>query len=166
MQLARKLLHLFGLSMFLATVVSGCAASGEAAPKPGTSQGSVFATLPNRTSCDAIGSSDLHSPEEGIWYQTHCLPVSAFPQGVASTVCNRLSMDATEFSQVGPGLYVYRPTAGSTAYLWLATTPTCFDIVSARVVTFVCNDRTISFQWDARAACEKHGAILARINGS
>jgi hypothetical protein len=150
--------------MLLASVVTACATNGEAALKPPVSAGGVFATLPDRTSCAAIGTSDLRSPQEGIWYQTHCLAVSAFPQGVATTDCNRLALDGAEFSQAAPGLYVYRPTAGSTAYLWLATTPVCFDIVSARVVTFVCSDRTVSFKWDARAACAEHGGILARIN--
>jgi hypothetical protein len=120
----------------------------------------------DRTDCASIGTSDLLSPLEGVWYQTHCLPASAFPQGVATTSCNRASLAAIDFPQVAPGLFTFRQTESSIAYLWYATSPNCLDLVSGRVVMAVCVDQAISFQSDRRLSCAGHGGLLVRINGN
>ena len=154
------------ISIVIALVVSACAVVSEAKPaSSGTETGAAVAKA-DRSDCAAIGSSDLHSPLEGVWYQTHCLAPSAFPQGVATTNCNRPSIAATEFRQVAPGLFIFRQTESSTAYLWYATTPNCLDLVSGRLVTAVCTDRAISFQSDLRLSCSDHGGVLVRINGN
>ena len=153
----------------LVAVVSACARSGEATwltgqPSPNLNEGITLTGL-DRRDCGAIGSSDLRSPQEGVWFQTHCLPASQFPQGVASTNCNRLALSLGEFRMVAPGLYVFRREASSLAFLWYASTPECFDLVSERVVTAVCADRAVSFKWDLSTACAGHGGVLAQVNG-
>jgi hypothetical protein len=154
------------IAIVLATAVAACAKSGEAKLSDMRPDTGSSVTKADRTSCAAIGTSDLLSPTEGVWYQTHCLPASAFPQGVATTSCNRPAIAAIEFRQVASGLFVFRQTESSPAYLWYATTPNCLDLVSGRVVTAVCVDRAISFQSDLRQSCSGHGGILVRINGN
>jgi hypothetical protein len=154
------------ISIVLIAAISACAQVGGALPSVRQSDAGGSVTQADRTSCAAIGTSDLLSPTEGVWYQTHCLPASAFPQGVATTSCNRPTVAAIEFRQVAPGLFVFRQSESSPAYLWYATTPNCLDLVSGRVVTAVCVDRAISFQSDLRLSCLSHGGILVRINGN
>jgi hypothetical protein len=72
-------------------------------------------------------------------------------------------LDPAEFTLVAPGLYVYRQAPGSRAYLWSSESDTCFSLVSGRVVTVVCADLTVSFQW-IDDACSTHGGILAAVN--
>ena len=120
--------------------------------------------LADRMSCPEIGISDLRSPLEGIWYQGNCVAASTTPLLDGSTVCNRSALDAGEFAEVAPGLHVFRRSFASTGYLWYARSEGCFDLVSARVVTMVCVDLTVSFAWDAKA-CTAHGGVLTRVNG-
>jgi len=77
--------------------------------------------------------------------------------------CNRTSLDPAEFTLVAPGLYVFQQTPASLAYLWYASSETCFELVSSRVVTAVCADQTVSFNWKA-SACSVHGGVLAGVN--
>ncbi len=118
-----------------------------------------------RTSCEAIGSSDLRVPTEGVWFQSNCVPILEGPLVASTTSCNRTSLTAGEFTAVSDGLYVYRRAPAATAYLWYASSEACFDLVSARVVTAVCVDQAVSFAWDARSACSRHGGVLAWVNG-
>jgi hypothetical protein len=154
------------VSIVTALLVSACAVVSEAKPVARPPDTGASVTRADRTNCAQIGNSDLHSPLEGIWYQTNCLRASQFPQGVATTSCNRPSLAAAEFRMVAPGLFIYRQTASSPAYLWYATTPNCLDLVSGRVITGVCVNRVISFQSDLRAACSPHGGVLLQINGN
>jgi hypothetical protein len=117
----------------------------------------------SRTSCDEFGSSDLRSPAEGVGFQANCTVSPASDIG-STKACNRTSLDPAEFVLVAPGLYVYRHTEASRAYLWYGRSGTCFELVSARVVTVVCNDQTVSFNWSADA-CAAHGGVLATVNG-
>jgi hypothetical protein len=98
------------ISIVTALVVSACAVVSEAKPTARPADTGASVTRADRTNCAQIGNSDLHSPLEGIWYQTNCLPASRFPQGVASTICNRPSLAAAEFRMVAPGLFTYRQT--------------------------------------------------------
>lgn len=154
------------IAIILTAAVTACATSGEAKLSGSPPDTGSSVTKADRTNCADIGTSDLLSPTEGVWYQTHCLPASAFPQGVATTSCNRATIAAIEFRQVASGLFVFRQTESSPAYLWYASTPNCLDLVSGRVVTAVCVDRAISFQSDLRLSCSGHGGILVRINGN
>jgi hypothetical protein len=153
------------ISILVAFCVVACATAGEATRLPRQPAG-VSLTRPDRADCELIRGSDLRSPQEGIWFQSHCLPASAYTQGgIAANRCNRLSLDVAEFRPVADGLYVYRQTAGASAFLWYATGPDCFALVSDRLVTAVCMDRAVSFKWDARSGCAVHGGVLTRING-
>ena len=118
-----------------------------------------------RTSCAEIGSSDLRSPPEGLWFESNCISPPAPALITNVTNCNRTSLDPAEFTPVAPGLYVTRQTQVSTAYLWYSSSETCFDLVSARVVTAVCADQAVSFEWNKRSACSGHGGVLAWVNG-
>ena len=122
------------------------------------------AALANRTSCAEIARSDLRSPPEGLWFESNCLLVPEPPLVANVTNCNRTSLDPTEFTSVAPGLFVTRQTPSSPAYLWYASSETCFDLVSARIVTAVCADQTVSFRWGT-GACIAHGGVLAWVNG-
>ena len=73
-------------------------------------------------------------------------------------------LDPAEFVLVAPGLYVYRYAQASRASLWFASSDTCFNLVSARVVTVVCSDQTVSFSWSADA-CAAHGGVVTTVNG-
>ena len=117
----------------------------------------------NRTSCAEIGSSDLRSPLEGLWFQHNCLTIPVSPLLADTPNCNRTSLDPAEFTLVAPGLYVFQQTPASLAYLWYASSETCFELVSSRVVTAVCADQTVSFNWKA-SACSVHGGVLAGVN--
>ena len=57
--------------------------------------------LTHRTSCAEIGSSDLRSPSEGLWFQSNCMAVAPVPLVATSTSCNRTWLDPTEFASVG-----------------------------------------------------------------
>ena len=120
--------------------------------------------LANRTSCAQFGVSDLRSPLEGLWFQNNCLAIPVSPLSGNSANCNRTSLDPAEFTLVAPGLYVFQQTPASLAYLWYASSETCFDLVSARVVTAVCANQTVSFNWNV-SACSGHGGVLAQVNG-
>ena len=124
----------------------------------------VKTLLAGRTSCAEIGISDLQSPVEGLWFQTNCSSnVSPQPNQV-STNCNRSTLDDS-FTSVAPGLFVSRLNSGSLGFLWYSQSEGCFDLVSARVVTAVCVDQTVSFDWSARSGCTGHGGVLAWVNG-
>lgn len=120
--------------------------------------------LADRTSCIEIDRSDLRSPQEGLWFQSNCVPVSGSPLLASSTDCNRRALDPADFTEVSPGLHVFRQSWASQGYLWYAGSEGCFDLVSARVVTAVCIDLAVSFEWDANA-CSAHGGILTWVNG-
>lgn len=120
--------------------------------------------LADRTSCAEMGSSDLRSPPEGVWYQANCVPAFALPLIAPITSCNRTSLDLAEFTEVSPGLYVFRQAGATSAYLWFASSGGCFDLVSTRVVSAVCADQTVSFSWSKRA-CSSHGGVLTWVNG-
>jgi hypothetical protein len=154
------------IAILLAAVVSACAVVSEAKPASRQSDTDASVVRADRIDCASIGTSDLLSPLEGVWYQTHCLPASAFPQGVATTSCNRPSLASLDFREVAPGLFTFRQTASSTAYLWYATSPNCLDLVSGRMVMAVCVDRAVSFQSDRRLSCAGHRGALVRINGN
>ena len=118
----------------------------------------------DRRSCAEIGGSDLRSPAEGVWFQASCLASREPSLTALITDCNRVALD-DRFALVAPGLYVFRPTQSSGAFLWYARSATCLDLVSTRAVTAVCVDQTVSFNWNARAACATHGDVLAWVNG-
>ena len=101
---------LFAGSFVFTVLVAACAVAGEAKQALPAPAEPVVVGRSDRTNCALIGSSDLLSPLEGVWYQTHCLPASAFPQGVATTSCNRPSLAVAEFRQVAPGLFIFRQT--------------------------------------------------------
>jgi len=161
-----KQITLILIATLLAGVVSACAVVSEARPATRQADADAVVVKADRTDCALFGSSDLLSPLEGVWYQTHCLPASAFPQGVATTTCNRACLAAIDVRQVAPGLFIFRQTESATAYLWYATSPYCLDLVSGRVVMAVCVDQAISFQSDRRLSCAGHGGVLVRINGN
>ena len=56
--------------------------------------------LASRTSCAEIGSSDLRSPSEGVWFQDNCLSVPGAPLLAPDTSCNRTSLDPAEFREI------------------------------------------------------------------
>ena len=119
----------------------------------------------DRTSCGEFGASDLRSPAEGVWFQDNCLTTAAVsPLEAKAANCNRTSVDPAEFTLIAPSLYVFRQTAASVAYLWYASSDTCFRLVSGRVVTAVCVNQSVSFNWDANA-CSGGGGVLALVNG-
>jgi hypothetical protein len=119
----------------------------------------------NRASCAEIGSSDLRLPAEGLWFQSNCVAVPELPFTALTTSCNRTRLGAAEFTEVSPRLFIFRQTLSSTAYLWYSSSESCFDLVSARVVTAVCADQAVTFQWNGRSACSSHGGVLAMVNG-
>ena len=124
----------------------------------------VGASLAGRTNCTEIGASDLRSPSEGLWFQSNCSASVSTQSNQVSTNCNRSSLDES-FTSIAPGLFVSRLNAGSFGFLWYSQSEACFDLVSARVVTAVCVDQTVSFDWSARAVCSAHGGVLAWVNG-
>ena len=124
----------------------------------------VRPSLAARTNCAEIGISDLRSPAEGLWFQSNCSPSVSTQSNQVSTNCNRSSLDDS-FMPIAPGLFVSRLTAGSLGFLWYSQSEACFDLVSARVVTAVCVDQTVSFDWSARSGCSAHGGVLAWVNG-
>jgi hypothetical protein len=119
----------------------------------------------DRTSCSEIGRSDLQLPSEGLWYQSNCIAIPELPLRASTTTCNKTSLNAAEFTKVSSVLYVFRQSAALPAYLWYSSSETCFDLVSARVVTAVCADQAVTFQWNARSACSGRGGVLAWVNG-
>lgn len=121
-------------------------------------------TIAGRTNCAEIGVSDLRSPAEGLWFQTNCTRTAGTQANLISTTCNRTSLD-NSFTQVAPGLFVSRLNAGSQGFLWYSESETCFDLVSARIVTAVCVDQTVSFDWRAGSGCSSHGGVLVLVNG-
>jgi hypothetical protein len=119
--------------------------------------------LPDRTACLDIGTSDLRSPREGLWFQDNCLPEAEGP--LAGTApCNRSTFDTPEFDQVTSDLHVFRQSPSSFGYLWYAGAEACIDLVSARIVTAVCVDMTVSFRWVADP-CAARGGVLTWVNG-
>jgi hypothetical protein len=133
---------------------------------PSAAEGLVEVTraLPDRTSCTEIGRSDLRSPAEGLWVQRNCVAPAQLPSTASVTVCNRTSLDPGEFTEVAPGLHVFRHPSAGQLYLWYASAEGCFDLVSDRVVTAVCRDQSVTFSWSA-SACSAHGGVLALVNG-
>lgn len=117
--------------------------------------------LPDRTSCADIGRTDLRSPAEGVWVEANCVTMRFIE---SSTSCNRTSVDAPEFVERAPQLYVFRGATAHQAYLWFESAAGCYDLVSSRSITAVCSDRTVTFSWDADA-CAGHGGVLFRVNG-
>jgi hypothetical protein len=124
----------------------------------------VSIALPDRSSCGEIGTSDLRSPREGLWFQSNCVAVPEAPLIATNTSCNRTSLNPTEYAAIGSGLFVYRQAPGSQGWLWYASAESCFDLVSTRVVTAVCADQTLSFSLNA-SACSSHGGVAAWVNG-
>ena len=120
--------------------------------------------LADRTNCAEIGRSDLQSPSEGLWFQSNCLAIPELPLTALTTNCNRTFLDRAEFIEVSPGLHVFRQSQASRAYLWYASSDACFDLVSTRVVTAICTDRTVSFDWKT-SVCSANGGVLAWVNG-
>lgn len=118
----------------------------------------------HRTSCAEIGASDLRSPLEGLWFQSNCAPILEPGLTAISTKCNRVSLEST-FAPVAPGLYVSRQSPAAQGFLWYASSEACFDLVSARAVTAVCADQTVSFSGNARSVCSSRGGVLAWVNG-
>jgi hypothetical protein len=116
----------------------------------------------DRTECAEFGSSDLRSPAEGVWYQANCTGTTE-PGRAGGAECNRTSLDPVNFRLVAPGLFVYSRTPTSRASLWYASSDTCYHLVSARAVTFVCADKTVSFS-RSDDACSAHGGVLAKVN--
>jgi hypothetical protein len=150
---------------FVVANASGRLPVGVPPPVLAAEQLTEFPRTPvNGTSCEEIGSSDLRSPLEGLWFQSNCIVRPEAPLGAASTSCNRTSLDSAEFREVSPGLYIFRQTPSSHAYLWHSSSETCFDLVSAKVVTAVCADQTVTFNWKT-SACSSHGGVLAWVNG-
>jgi len=124
----------------------------------------VNAPSPNgRTDCTAIGISDLRSAAEGVWYQSNCTATVGTQANEVSTKCNRTVLDRS-FTPIAPSLFVSRLTPGSLGFLWYASADACFDLVSTRVVTAVCNDQTVSFRQGAHSGCDAHGGVLAWVN--
>jgi hypothetical protein len=149
----------------LAFIASSRLHAGGALPASATEQSTgISEARGERTSCLEIGDSDLRSPVEGLWFENNCLAVAEAALVPTSTLCNGTSLPAGEFTEVSPGLYVFRQTRTAAAYLWYSSSDTCFDLVSARVVTAVCADQTVSFSWEA-SACSAHGGVLAWVNG-
>jgi hypothetical protein len=130
-----------------------------AADQPGHSSPAAV----DRTSCLEIGSSDLRSPGEGLWFQGHCVSSAVEPSAIAGS-CNRSVLDPAGFTEISPGLHVFRQSWSSMGYLWYAGADGCFSLVSSRIVTAVCVDLTVSFKWDA-GACAVHGGVLSWVNG-
>jgi hypothetical protein len=87
-----------------------------------------------------------------------------FVDGVAPS-CRRTSTDVPEFTQISPDLYVFRQGQGSAAFLWHASAAGCLDLVSSQVVTAICTDRAISFDWDESSSCASHGGVFTWVNG-
>jgi hypothetical protein len=142
---------------------SGWLQSGGSLPVAEAEQSTEPQALANRTSCAEFGGSDLRSPAEGVWFQRNCTARSASLQERSTAECNRTALDPAEFRLVAPGLYVFTQGPASRAYLWYSSSESCFDLVSARVVTVVCTDQTVSFDWSA-GACSAHGGVLASVN--
>jgi len=118
----------------------------------------------DRANCAEIGSSDLRSPPEGLWFQANCVAIAESPLMANTASCNRTSLDPAEFTEVASGLYVSRRTPASPGFLWYASAASCFNLVSAGVVTAVCADQTVTFNREANA-CSDHGGVLAWVNG-
>lgn len=134
-------------------------AAGELDPGPH----GVPRTLPPRNSCASITGTDLRSPEEGLWFERNCVTPTAH-RPASSTTCNRSEIDTHEFEEITPGLYIYRGSRSDHSYLWYASNEGCYDLVSSRLVSAVCADRTVTFRW-GNEACAQHGGILVRVNG-
>ena len=119
--------------------------------------------LVDRTNCLEIGSSDLRSPVEGLWFQDNC--AAGVSEGSpTSGVCNRNALDPVGFTEISPGLHIFRQSWASSGYLWFAGSDGCYSLVSPRIVTVVCVDLTVSFEWDA-GACSANGGVLTWVNG-
>jgi hypothetical protein len=117
----------------------------------------------DRTSCQEIGNSDLRSPGEGLWFQDNC--TAGVSEGSpTSGVCNRDALDPVGFTEISPGLHIFRQSWASSGYLWYAGSDGCYSLVSPRIVTVVCVDLTVSFEWDV-GACSSHGGVLTWVNG-
>jgi hypothetical protein len=129
-----------------------------AANEPGPSSPAV-----DRSSCLEIGSSDLRSPAEGLWFQANCA-AGVSERSPTSGACNRNALDPVGFTEISPGLHIFRQSWASSGYLWYAGSDGCFSLVSSRIVTVVCVDLTVSFKWDA-GACSSHGGVLTWVNG-
>ena len=152
----------FGAVAALAST-SGLIHLSRATPALGAGRSEAESRPPDRVSCDEFGLSDLRSPAEGVWYQSNCV---ALPLSLAAnvTTCNRTSMDEADFTPVAPGLFVTHGGSTSAAYLWYASSESCFDLVSTRAVTAVCTDDTVTFGWTS-SVCDAHGGVLAWVNG-
>jgi hypothetical protein len=151
------------IAMTVIAITGGWLPPGGSTPAIAAAPSTEFSpVLPDRTECAEFGSSDLRSPAEGVWYQANCAGTTA-PERVGSAECNRTSLDPVNFRQVAPGLFVYSRTPTSPAYLWYASSDTCYHLVSAKVVTVVCADETVSFNWNDDA-CSAHGGVLAKVN--
>ena len=118
----------------------------------------------NRATCAEIGSSDLRSPSEGLWFRSNCVPIPEPPLIAVRTECNQTSLNPAEFTSVAADLYVFRQTRGLPAYLWYSSSENCFDLVSARVVIAVCADQAVTFQSNPGSACASHGGVLVLVN--
>jgi hypothetical protein len=138
---------------------------GPPAAAMATEQGDALQTAGMRTTCaEFVNNGELQSPEEGVWYQGHCVSTVSLVDGVAPS-CRRTSANAPEFTQVAQDLYVFRQGQGSAAFLWHASAEACLDLVSSQIVTAVCADRAVTFSWDERSACSSHGGVIAWVNG-
>jgi len=138
---------------------------GQTAPALATGRGTTPPTVGLRTTCAEFHSGgELLSPEEGVWFQGHCVSNVSLVDGVAPS-CRRTSTDAPEFTQVSADLYVFQQGQGSAAFLWHASAERCLDLVSSQIVTAICADRAVTFSWDERSACSSHGGVIAWVNG-
>ena len=151
-------------TLVLVASLNGWLQPGSSPPAVALEQLAEIPQLADRANCAEIGSSDLRSPAEGHWFQNNCVQIPTSSLITTTAGCGRESLDPVEFTEVSPGLFVFRQTQGSPAYLWYASSETCFDLVSARVVTAVCANQTVSFDWNA-SACSVHGGVLAWVNG-
>ena len=134
-------------------------------PALATEQGTAASTVGLRTTCaEFVVGGELQSPEEGVWFQGHCVSSVSLVDGVAPA-CRRTSTDAPEFTQIAPDLYVFQQGQGSVAFVWHASADRCFDLVSSQVVTAICANRAISFDWDESSTCASHGGVVTWVNG-
>jgi hypothetical protein len=146
----------FAIAIAVAWGVPGRGAERASAEEPAPAKRGA----PDRSTCKEIAGSDLRSPAEGVWFEANCAAAGGLQAAPAAPTCNRTSLDPREFTEVAPGLFVFRQ-----AYLWYASADDCFDLVSTRAVTAVCADRAVTFKWSREDPCAKHGSTLVRING-
>ena len=116
----------------------------------------------SRASAAAIWHVEPAIARRGPLVPGNCLQAQASSgRGGRNRPCNRTLIDDVEVRPRLRRSLRLPPAEGVTCLPLVRHLTECFDLVSARIVTALCVDQTVTFNWNTRGACAEHGGFLA-----